>query len=323
MRQLNRGTVYHERATGSRPRHARPPWEADRMLYCLDQMPDESLDKLTRASIAHDYNPYSLFDWPERLPADAWWMSRELLTVYDTPAMERLDTSTLQALSRWESIHFYSLNVHGIRELLAAVVQRIHAPGYGAWSEFFHRFIAEENDHMWFFAQFCLRYGAKIYPDKSIKTPPPSLDPEAETFLVFARILLFEELVDHFNTRMAQDESLPDIVRHLNRVHHEDESRHIAAGRHFVKELHARLSSRLAPAALLELDVYLRRYLQAMLEMLYNPAVYRDAGVADPYAFRAALLDQPTRKLHHRKFVQRTLGFLSSHKILSGPDALS
>ena len=40
-------------------------------------------------------------------------------------------------------------------------------------------------------------------------------DPEAESFLVFARILLFEELVDHFNMRMAKDESLPEIVRAL------------------------------------------------------------------------------------------------------------
>lgn len=284
---------------------------------------DESLDRLTRASIADDYNPYALFEWPDQLPKDAWWMSRDLLTVYETPYMERLDTETLQALSRWESIHFYSLNIHGIRELLAAVVERIHAPGYASWSEFFHRFIAEENDHMWFFAQFCLRYGSKIYPDKTLKTPDASRDAETESFLVFARILLFEELVDHFNMRMAQDESLPPIVRQLNRVHHQDESRHIAAGRHFVKALHARVAERLTPDALGELDAYLRRYMRAMIESLYNPAVYRDAGVPDPYAFRAALLEHPARKLRDLTFVHRTLAFLTRHKILSSADLAS
>ena len=281
------------------------------------------LDKLTRASIEHDYNPYKLFEWPDEFPKDTWWMSPELLTVHGTPFMERLDTKTLQALSKWESINFYSLNVHGIRELLVGVVLRIHMPGYASWSEFFHRFIAEENDHMWFFAEFCLRYGSKIYPDKSIKTSDPNIDTDTENFLVFARILLFEELVDYFNSRMAKDDRLPLIVREINRVHHEDESRHVAAGRHFVKELHTRLVAKIAPEALEKIEIYLRRYMQSMLQMLYNPSVYRDAGVADPYVMWEQLVADPARNAHHAAFVKRSMGFLSSNNILSNAEFIA
>ena len=119
----------------------------------------EILDRLTNKSIDDYYNPYKLFEWPESLPDDMWWMSPDLTTTYGTPIAERLSQDQLYALSKFESVNFYSLNVHGIRELLIEVTRRIHTKGFETPSEFFHHFIGEENEHMWFFAEFCKRYG--------------------------------------------------------------------------------------------------------------------------------------------------------------------
>lgn len=127
-------------------------------------------------------------------------------------------------------MNFFSLNVHGIRELLSEVVLRIHTKTYADASEFLHHFIGEENEHMWFFGTFCLKYGGKVYP------PVPQVGMNriegvgdaASELVIFARILIFEELVDHFNALMATDQALPDIAREINRVHHQDESRHVA-----------------------------------------------------------------------------------------------
>jgi hypothetical protein len=291
-----------------------------------DQRGDEALtlalERLTRLSIDQAQSPYGRFDWPTVLSEDEWWMSEDLLSVHATKLAEGLDDRQRKQLGKWESIHFYSLNIHGIRELLSAVMDRIHTAGFEASSEFFHRFIAEENEHMWFFAQFCQRYGSKIYPDKSMKLGSPSTDAEIESFIVFARILIFEELVDHFNVKMGADSALPPIVRHLNRAHHEDEGRHIAGGREIVKHLHARLAKRLDATALKELDVYLRRYIETSLESLYNPSVYRDAGIADPYGFRAGVLADPARKTHHQKFLGRVVQFLAKNDIISDPKFL-
>ncbi len=286
-----------------------------------DQRGDEALtlalERLTRISIDQAQSPYDRFDWPTELSEDEWWMSQDLLSVHATRLAEGLDERQRKQIGKWESIHFYSLNIHGIRELLGAVMDRIHTAGFENSSEFFHRFIAEENEHMWFFAQFCQRYGAKIYPDKSMRLGQPSPDAEIESFIIFARILIFEELVDHFNVRMGADATLPPIVRQLNRAHHEDEWRHIAAGREIVKHLHARLAKRLDAAARKELDAYLRRYIEASLESLYSPAVYRDAGIAEPYAFRTGVLADPARKAHHQKFLGRIVQFLSKNDIIS------
>jgi hypothetical protein len=91
---------------------------------------EQMLDRIIGLSIDTYYNPYKTFQWPDELPDAQWWMSPGLMTVAGTPYAEELSEAQLMTLSKWESIHFYSLNVHGIRELLLEVVKRIHTPGF-------------------------------------------------------------------------------------------------------------------------------------------------------------------------------------------------
>ncbi|MCX5404027.1 diiron oxygenase [Streptomyces sp. NBC_01298] len=268
----------------------------------------EVLERLSSRSIEEYYNPYQQFDWPEKLEEGQLWMTPELLTVYGTPFYEELGEETIHRLSKWESINFYSLNVHGIRELLIEVVGRIHMPGFEVPSDFFHHFIGEENEHMWFFAEFCRRYGDKIYGSTAMRADS-AWEPEVDNFLVFARILFFEELVDHYNMRMAQDESLCHTIREVNRIHHQDESRHIAFGRELVSLLFKRMKDTVSAQRLAEVEAYLKRYVVYSVNSLYNPHVYRDAGIADPLALRNALVADEGRRPYERKAIRKPLGF--------------
>ena len=277
----------------------------------------QTLNRIIGMSIDTYYNPYKMFEWPDELPEEQWWMSRELMTVHGTAIENQLTKKQLMAISRWESIHFYSLNVHGIRGLLLEVIKRIHTPGFELESEFFHHFIGEENEHMWFFATFCLKYGGKIYKDKKAKWAIESVEPDIESLLVFARILIFEEIVDYFNLRMGRDESLHPIIRQVNSIHHQDESRHIAFGREIVKQLFAGVRAKHSPERLAEIDDYLSRYLAASIQSLYSPAVYQDAGVPEPYKVRTALLEDPARKAYDAKVLKRTVDFLTDNHIIS------
>ncbi len=280
-----------------------------------------TLDKITQVSIDNHYNVYTRFDWPDSLASDAQWMSPELMSVYGTEYENQIDEPTRRLLGKWESINFYSLNIHGIRELIMEVTRRIHTPGYEDSSEFFHRFIGEENDHMWFFAQFCERYGPKIYPDVSFKLESTG-DGLAEDFLIFARIVIFEEIVDYFNMRMGRDARLDPHVQKINWVHHEDESRHIAGGRQIIKQLHQRLRETASPELLAKLDQYVKRYISTSLASLYNPRVYADAGLPQPHAMRRELLQHPARRQRHRDFVKRIVDFMVSSQILTGEEFL-
>ncbi|MFD3942956.1 diiron oxygenase [Streptomyces sp. NPDC058579] len=274
------------------------------------------LERLSSRSIEEYYNPYQQFDWPDRLDERQLWMTPELLTVYGTPHFDELGEETIQKLSKWESINFYSLNVHGIRELLIEVVGRIHMPGFEVPSDFFHHFIGEENEHMWFFAEFCRRYGHKIYGSTAMRADS-AWEPEVENFLVFARILFFEELVDHYNMRMAQDESLCHTIREVNRIHHQDESRHIAFGRELVSLLFTRMRESVPAARVAEVEAYLKRYVVYSVNSLYNPHVYRDAGIADPLALRNALVADERRRPYERKAIRKPLAFFLKTGIFS------
>ncbi|MEU1420696.1 diiron oxygenase [Kitasatospora sp. NPDC005751] len=269
----------------------------------------EILDRLTTKSIDDYYNPYKLFEWPDSLPEEMWWMSPELTTTHGTEAARRLTEKELHALSRYESINFYSLNVHGIRELLIEVTKRIHTTGFETPSDFFHHFIGEENEHMWFFAEFCLRYGRKIYrqPAGANAEIPRS---NVESLLVFARILIFEELVDHFNSRMALDDRLHETVRGINRIHHQDESRHIAFGRELVTALAADVRQTSTEEEMRDIAGYIRRYMTYSFETLYSPQVYRDAGIKDPHGLRRQLLESPQRAEFEQSVYRKTAKYL-------------
>ncbi|WP_149830780.1 diiron oxygenase [Streptomyces tailanensis] len=273
------------------------------------------LNRLSSKSIEDYYNPYQLFEWPDSLPEGMWWMSPELTTTHGTEVAERLSREQLHTLSRCESINFYSLNVHGIRELLIEVTRRIHTSGFETPSEFFHHFIGEENEHMWFFAEFCLRYGGKMYrqPAGPAAEIPRS---NVESLLVFARILIFEELVDHFNAKMARDDRLDDTIRAINRIHHQDESRHIAFGRELVSVLFEDVKQTATPEELAGISAYIRRYLTYSFESLYNPQVYRDAGLENPQHLRRSLLDSPARVEFEQNVFRKTTRFLEKTGII-------
>ena len=266
------------------------------------------LERLRQMSIDDYYNVYRIFDWPESLPADSPWMSRELVSLYGTPAYDALSPQEQLDLARWESVNFYSLNVHGIRELLIEVVARVHMPGFELPSEFFHHFIGEENEHMWFFAEFCRRYGGKMYPFPRVKTMLPG-DKAVENFLVFARILLFEEIVDFYNAHMAEDVELHDAIRQINRIHHRDESRHIAFGRELVSILYADLACTADEQARLDIEVYLKNYVLFCLHSFYSLNAYQDTGFTNPLEVRSTLLRDPARRALEAKVVRKPMSF--------------
>ncbi|XVS68075.1 diiron oxygenase [Actinosynnema sp. CA-299493] len=273
------------------------------------------LNRLSSMSVDDYYNPYRMFQWPDTLPEEMWWMSPELTTTYGSAVADRLTEEQLHALSKHESVNFYSLNVHGIRELLIEVTRRIHTTGFEIPSQFFHHFIGEENEHMWFFAEFCLRYGKKIYRQPA-GGASGTLPANTESLLVFTRILIFEELVDHFNAAMAADERLHDTIRQINRIHHQDESRHIAFGRELVAVLFEDVKRNSSAEDLRAVSDYIKRYLTYSFESLYNPQVYRDAGIPDPLAVRRELLESPARAALESQVFRKTRKYLEKTGIV-------
>lgn len=268
-------------------------------------------NRLSEISRQNRYDPYSAFDWPDSLPAGMYWLSPELMTCHGTSVWDDLGEEGRIRLSHHEAVGFFSLNVHLIRELIGAVAERIYTTRYPGLSEFFHDFIAEENIHSWFFATFCRRYGGKVYPARLV---PAQLAAGEATCLrdlaVFGRILIAEEVCDYFNVAMASDDRLPVICRQINRMHHQDEARHIAFGRQIMRALTEEAHTREDAEKVGEVRGYLARYVTTCIRSFYNRDVYSDARIADPGAIRRQLLAAPERGAMHWKIMGRTVDFL-------------
>ena len=132
------------------------------------------------------------------------------------------------------------------------------------------------------FAGFCQRYAGRLYADRTVPLGDCG-DPEIDRFLLFARINVFEELVDHYNLTMAKDTRLQPIVREINRIHHVEELRHLAFGRRFLTECidsHVRDWDELRRA---QLRQQLTAYLDFAWKQYYNPDTYAQAGLEEPF----------------------------------------
>lgn len=262
------------------------------------------LMRLTSLSRREPGTIYHHFNWVDSLDHSRWWTSPALLTLAGTSLYDAASEATRRELGKWECINLFSINVHGIRDLLVEVMRRMHTAELHEADEYLHHFVEEENQHMWFFAEFCRRYGGRVYANKKAKLNPET-DPFLETFLVFARIYIFEEVGDFYNAAMMNDAQLHPLVREIHAAHHEDEARHISFGRAIFESLAHRLVGMHPPEVVADVGTKLMQFSQIMLQSLYNPEVYRNAGFASGMAVRTELLASPVRRAHHRKVMGR------------------
>ncbi len=273
------------------------------------------MDKLCHASRREYSNPYDALDWPGDFGEMDWFMSPELLSLYGDEAYAELSDIQKAKLSFYEAVNFFSLNIHGEKALTEGLAQRLYRKEALDWTRYLHHFLDEENKHMTYFGEFCLRYGKKIYADKKMVFHR-EYAPGEEDFLFFAKIMIFEELVDVYNLQMSKDERLVPVVRSINRLHHADETRHLAFGRQVVKELFTIYSPTWSPDVLSNVRNYLAGYLQATWKEYYNPEVYLDAGLSAPYELRNRAYRSARAIAHRQRVSQHCIRFLVDHQML-------
>lgn len=271
-------------------------------------------DSLCAQSI-RDYTPPFVFPgWPDEVGRTQWFTTPDLVSLRGAPVWDRLDPQQQQLVSFWDAVNFFSANIHGESWLMQGISARLYKPAHDDASPYLHHMLDEENKHSIYFSEFCLRYAGKIYPNRMLGM---GTDPaEAADLLFFTRVMIFEDVVDSFNRLMAQDQQLNPTARWIHDNHHREERRHLAFGRVKVRDLFAE-GARAWPESLLEaVRVAIAAYLRALWVPMYNPAVYLDAGVDDPYrAATEAHQSQYARDLRAR-LSRRSVGFLLKNNIL-------
>jgi len=263
-----------------------------------ETMTSTSFQKITNnligSSIANGVNAFELFEWPKHLEDDKYWFSPDALSVAHTEKISDFSEQQLISLSKWECINSFSLNTLGECELIQSLTNIMGQLKLGDAHEYLYHFISEENQHMWYFQKFCKQYAGKVYPSLAIPVEQKKIGRSLNHFLVFARIVLFEEIGHYYNILNSKDERVHPFVRDINRAHYNDEARHITFGRRVIREL--------AEEALTNDDniVFvngeLSKTLMVNFNALYNPSMYRDAGIESAMALRADLIGHPRRQ---------------------------
>lgn len=269
------------------------------------------LEQLVKLSRERHANSFADIEWVDGISDEEWWLSPELLSVHGTEFADTLSEAQLKRLSKWECVNAFSLNVEGERELLSALSAQLYAPDLPHIDTYIHHFIDEENKHLWFFAEFCRRYGGKIYSSKKISVADERFCREMDFFLLFARIFLFEEIGGYYNVIAGGDERVSPFVRMIHQVHHADEARHITFGRAILAQSKDIAFGAADPAEREAAIAHLQRFLQISIEALYQPAMYRDSGIEGGVALRRKLLAHPARQEHHvSTLLRRPLKFM-------------
>ncbi len=281
---------------------------------------EQTVQRLCDASRKDFTNPYDL-TWPDAYDQEQWYTSPELISLYGTAFYTELSDAEKKRLSFLEAVNFFSLNIHGEKALIEGLARRLYEKNSGIYSDYLHHFLDEENKHMIYFGGFCMRYGGKVYPDKRIVLPRDYADGE-EDFLFFAKVLIFEEIVDVFNVRMSQDERLAAIAREINRLHHRDEARHLVFGRQIVNEIFQEYTPGWSAEVLEGVREYLEQYLVATWREYYNPDVYRDLRMNKPYEVYESAFDNDACRKRRREISDGCIRYLINNGMLEKEPSL-
>ena len=284
----------------------------------MGQSTPELATRLSSMSIDRAWNPWTSIDWPASLDRDAdYFMSPELISIYGTECYDQLTEIQRKRLSFYENGNFFSFVLLGERPVVSGMADRMYSKDTaGAVSNYLHHFIDEENKHMVMFSNFCNRYLGKVYPEKKVIFNRDYSEGE-EDLVFYCRVLIVEELGDFYNVKMLDDARINPLVRQINDLHHRDEARHIAFGRTRAAEMFDRHASKWDEPALASFRKWLAEYFASSWTDFYNPSVYKDAGLENPYQVRQMALKSPVCREFRQRASARLVKFFLKHGFLS------
>ncbi|WP_373234574.1 diiron oxygenase [Mycobacterium marinum] len=277
----------------------------------------ETSSHLSKVSQRSYQNPYTAVEWPETIhPERDWFSTPEYLSLYGTTVWDELAEPTRRLLAFHEAVNFYSLNIHGEKSLMQGLAARLYRRDLSDVTDYLHHFLDEENKHSIYFGGFCTRY-AKVYPTRQLALDCDRPPRDVEDFLFFAQTMIFEEIVDRYNWVQARDGRLHPIARFINRNHHVEEARHLVFGRRMVTALWESCAPTWDESTIVEVRDRLAQFFVASWREYYNPSVFADVGLADPWQLAEDAWGATAQRKHRHAVSAKCLDFLLSNQIFS------
>jgi hypothetical protein len=280
-----------------------------------------AIENLLKASVNKKLSPFDDLPWNEPPSRDLFWLSPEVISIHGEPEYEQLSPEQQRRLSQLEFCLLCSVSASGEKEVVANMARRMLKSRYAPFRPYFHFFLEEENNHIRMFAEFCERYG-QFYPVLYSYAQGEIWEhAQLEDMLTFVHVLIFEELGQGLNEVLMADESLPPLVRAINRYHVLDEGRHISFGRMLVRE-HAESVRRSVPAEQWQkLQAHVASYLRTRHVDYHHMRIYKEVGIAGARLLRDRLVEKRDESFFAKspraaKRIDSLRRFLIEHELL-------
>ena len=271
---------------------------------------DELSERLTAKSREVMYDVYKRFEWTDELEADQLAMSPEITTLYGTDVWDTLTDEQKRRLTICETGNLFANTLHGERALVAGLSDQLYGKKHSAEvTDYLHHFLDEENKHMVMFGFYCRKYVGRVYPEKKLSFGSKEMGPGEELIGFYAMAMVVEDFGDYYNIRTMKDDRCDPLVRDISQLHHMDESRHLAFDRADLTDLCEQWLPQWDDAQRSKFNDWLAGFMKSNWATYYNPAVYKDVGVEEPFKVRRAAMNNPYQKELRGKVSDKLIRF--------------
>lgn len=260
------------------------------------------IQRLSDLSIRSFQQPTAELDFARAPARDQLWMPPELLSLYGTPVYDTLSEEQILKLSQLEMSLFCSIFCYGEKEVVASFARLMLKRSFQDARVYLYHFIREEMNHIFMFSELCARYGT-FYPTLySYVQGDLWDDPALDDLMSLVHVLVFEEIGHGINMYVARSEhDIPSLVRDINRLHIEDEGRHVGFGRHWIKAKASELLAARPPEIVSKVKQHLAAYLNGLHHDFFNVRIYAAIGLADAFALRSELVARNDMRFFGRR----------------------
>lgn len=255
------------------------------------EVPMKQIENLLRVSIEKKMSPLTDLPWDSEPSRDAFWLPEKLISIYGELEYEGLTHKQKLKLSQLEFCLLCSISASGEKEVIANMATRMLKSRYTTFRPYFYHFIEEENNHIHMFAEFCARHGQFFPVLYSYVQGDNWKYPETSDLLTFVHVLIFEELGQGLNEVMAEDSTLPELVRAINHYHVQDEGRHISFGRMLVREFAEVTRKQVSEVEWASLQEHVAQYFSTRHHDYHNVHIYKMVGLDNALELRSRLIE--------------------------------
>lgn len=277
---------------------------------------ERTAQRLLKSSAERSYDPHIDIDWDAPDVPGLKFVPDRYISLYGTPFWDEMTEVQRVELGRHEAGTLAQLGIMIETALMHALlkVAATNDPRSGH-AQYAYTEVADECRHSTMFGRQIDALGSEIYQVPKWVSGLigfAALAPTKST-LLFAGILLGEELLDRMQRETMGDLELQPRTRAVARIHVIEEARHIS----YAREELTRLTQTLPKAQLAVERLLLAAASSAVRLTFINPLAYRTVGL-DPRAASRAALASPNNVANAQFLAEKLMKFFRDSGMMKG-----